>query len=362
MSGSFTVRVPATSANIGPGFDCLGVALDLYLTIECTPSDGFSMELRGEGSDRLAKDGRNLLARCVASGYALASRPDFPTTTATKERASDSPPHASTHRESATSVHVPHASHSKHPILPSVKLEINNHIPLARGLGSSSAAIVGGLATGLLLAKRERDDRSELTAEERRMILSEATRIEGHPDNVAPAALGDLVICGVEQGEVITIPQSWPEPLELVAVIPELAVRTEAARRALPATIPHADAVANGARLARLLGALQTGRFEHLASALRDRLHQPYRLPLATGLSDVLSTLEQETRSLGAYLSGSGPTIIALCTTGSMELGEAGVREFANHGVAATYRVLHVDSTGVTTAPLARRSNENAQA
>jgi homoserine kinase len=243
-----------------------------------------------------------------------------------------------------------------------VRLEIDNHIPLARGLGSSSAAIVGGLATGLLLSKRERGARSELSAEERSVILSEATRIEGHPDNVAPAALGDLVICGVERGVVITIPQSWPERLELVAVIPELAVRTEAARRALPAMIPHADAVANGARLARLLGSLQTERLEHLSSALRDRLHQPYRLPLATGLSDVLSALEQETHSLGAYLSGSGPTIIALCTSGSKDLGEAGVRAFAHHGVAAAYRVLHVDRAGVTTGPLARRSNENAPA
>ena len=334
MSGSFTVRVPATSANLGPGFDCLGVALDLYLTIECSPSGSFSMELRGEGSERLAKDGRNLLARCVASGFALAFRPDSPTTTA----------------------------NAKHPTLPSVKLEIDNQIPLARGLGSSSAAIVGGLATGVLLARRERGDRSELGADERNLILSEATRIEGHPDNVAPAALGDLVICGVERGTVITIQQSWPEALALVAVIPELAVRTEAARRALPATIPHADAVVNGARLARLLGSLQTGRFEHLASALQDRLHQPYRLPLANGLSEVLSALENEAHSLGAYLSGSGPTIIALCTTGSTEVGEAGVREFAKHGVAAIYRALHVDRAGVTTARLVRRSNENAPA
>lgn len=343
MTDTFTVRVPATSANLGPGFDCLGVALDLYLTIQCTPSDSFSMELRGEGSERLTKDGRNLLARCVTAGYHLHSR-------AASTTVDES---AGSNRSGAARQRSEHA-------LPSVRLKIDNHIPLARGLGSSSAAIVGGLATGLFLARQERGDRSELGAEERGVIVSEATRIEGHPDNVAPAALGDLVICGVERGEVLAIPQSWPERLEFVAVIPELAVRTEAARRALPATIPHADAVANAARLARLLGSLQTGRFEHLASALQDRLHQPYRLPLAIGLSDVLSALQQQTHSLGAYLSGSGPTLIALCTSGATELGEAGVREFAKHGVAATYRLLHVDRLGVSAS--AGRSDKHAPA
>lgn len=323
MSNTFTVRVPATSANIGPGFDCLGVALDLYLSIDCSPAASFSMELQGEGSERLAKDGRNLLARCVATGRHAAEPSQSPDSPGSRGRKANAPP-------------------------PSVRLVVRNQIPLARGLGSSSAAIVGGLAVGIILAKRERGDSDLLGSDERDLLVREATRIEGHPDNVAPAALGDLVISGVEKDAVITIVQHWPEGLEFVAVIPELSVRTDAARRTLPAHIRFADAVANGARLARLLGSLQSERFEHLQSALQDRLHQPYRLPLAPGLPEVLAILEREPHSLGAYLSGSGPTIMVLCTTGADSLGEAGVRAFSDCGVPARYRILHVDRRGVS--------------
>ncbi|MCA9727522.1 MAG: homoserine kinase [Candidatus Eisenbacteria bacterium] len=314
MGLAFSVRVPATSANIGPGFDCLGVALGLYLTAECTPSSAFAMELHGEGADRLPVDGRNLLARCLAAG-----------------RMSDAP--------------------GAEPPLPPIRLVIRNEIPLAHGLGSSSAAIVAGLTVGRILEKIENGQDPALDGEDRERLVRAANRIEGHPDNVAPAVLGDLVICGAEEDSVVTFREPWPDALRFVAVIPDLTVSTEAARRALPTTIAHGDAVANGARLARLLGALRARRFEHLRSALQDRLHQPFRLPLATGLADVLAALDAHPDAAGAYLSGSGPTVMALCAESSERaeaLGATGVIEFGRHGVSATSRILQVDRNGVS--------------
>jgi homoserine kinase len=228
---------------------------------------------------------------------------------------------------------------------------VDNEIPLARGLGSSSAAIVAGLCTGLLWQRLQHGGSPALGAADRDRLAAAAMEIEGHPDNVAPAVLGDLVICGTDGGRLITIGERWPERLAFVAVIPDLRVRTADARQALPESIPHADAVANGGRLARLLGCLRSERFEHLRGALQDALHQPYRLPLARGAEEALSALASAPGSVGAYLSGSGPTLMALCLDRPDLVGRAGVRAFADRGIQAHARTLAVDRTGATLLP-----------
>lgn len=320
----FRVRVPATSANIGPGFDCLGVAVGLYLNVDCQAAGTFGIDLMGEGSADLPRDARNLLARCVRVGKALV------------EQAGASTP--------ASIAQSAFARGAPLPDPPAVHLSIHNDIPLARGLGSSSAAIVAGIATGMMFAQFEKGSGARL---DRHWICEAANAIEGHPDNVTPAALGDLVVSGVEAEELITLGLRWPASVHFVAIVPELAIRTEDARRALPAMLPYAEAVLNGTRLARLLAALQSGRFDQLRSSLGDRLHQPYRLPLATGLAETVDVLSRHPASLGAYLSGSGPTVMALCHDSEEAIGAAGVHSFAKFGVNARALSLQVDRTGL---------------
>lgn len=271
----------------------------MHLTLECRPAATFRMELAGEGADELPRGAENLIARALLRGMG--------------DRTTD---------------------------LPDVELRITNEIPLARGLGSSSAATVAGLAVGHLLAGQD-------AASFRSVLIREATAFEGHPDNVAPAILGDLVICGTEGDEVIALREHWPEELRFVAVIPDLRVETHRARAALPKTIPFADAVSNSARLARLLGALRASRFDLLRDALADRLHQPYRLPLATGLIETLGALRDHADARGAYLSGSGPTLMGLSDTNPAALGWAGTQAFLERGVRSTFRVLEVDRVGL---------------
>jgi homoserine kinase len=268
------------------------------LRLECRPASSFRLELEGEGSDRLPRNAGNLLVRAMMRAAGLRE-----------------PPAAS--------------------------LRVTNGIPLARGLGSSSAAAVAGLAAGFLLAGRQPEE------VDRQQVLELATEMEGHPANVAAAILGDLVVSGREGERILALRESWPEGLEVVAVIPEAAVRTKAARKALPPSIPFGDAAANLGRLARLLTSLRTGRFDLLGEALGDRVHQPYRLALVPGLADVLDHVAAQPGALGAYLSGSGPTLAALCTEQGEEIGGAGVRRFEEIGIPARYLVLSVDRDGL---------------
>ena len=300
VTSPFTVRVPATTANLGPGFDCLGLALRLSLDLHCEPANSFSLELEGEGSDFLPRDARNFMVRALQVGGGFSEPPQ-------------------------------------------IKLRVKNGVPLARGLGSSSAAAIAGLTAGFILR-----DGSEPSYE---VILEKATALEGHPDNVAPAIFGDLVISGIaSDGSVQWLQEEWPESLFVVVVIPDLRVRTDDARRALPESVPFSTAVANTTRLARLLGALRAERFEFLLEALNDELHQPYRLSLGRGLPEALTALRDHPDSLGAYLSGSGPTLAALTTEPEgrqAALGQAGVAALADNGVTARWLALEVDRDGL---------------
>lgn len=259
-----TARVPATSANLGPGFDCFGLALDLCneVTIDTEAEPRITWE--GEGADELPTDGTDMVSRAIS---------------ATLER---------------------QRAHHPGVEIPPFSLHGRNRIPLARGLGSSSAAAVAGtaLASALLGPAGLRDDPYA--------TFAYAAELEGHPDNAAPAVYGGLTV--IADGFVRRL--DVHPAIRPVALVPErVRVSTEAARRALPERVPLADAVYNIAHAALAVTALTTGDLGLLLVALRDRLHEEVRLSLVPEAAEVFERLRRA--GIPACVSGSGPTLLA---------------------------------------------------
>ncbi len=293
------VRVPATSANLGPGFDALGLALALYNEVQARESDGITVEVQGEGAGRLPTSGDNVVARGVRLVYEAIGRP-----------------------------------------FKGVALRCVNRVPTSRGLGSSAAAWVGGLAAGNALCG---DPLS------REALLALATRAEGHPDNVAAALLGGLTVsCVTADGGVTAVSLPVPVRLTWVALIPETTSSTAHARAVLPTSVPRADAIFNVQRVALLLAALQAGRAEMLASALDDRLHQPYRLALFPWMPGVVAAA-RGAGALGCVLSGAGPSLLAVIAGDGAAVGRAMEAALRAAGIAGTARAFPVDLNGVVT-------------
>jgi len=291
------VEVPASSANLGPGFDALGLALALYNEIEVSESDAVTLAIQGEGADRLASNGRNVVVRGVRMAYEAAGRP-----------------------------------------FRGCALACVNRIPLARGLGSSAAAWVGGLVAGNALLGSPLD---------RAALLALAARAEGHPDNVAAALLGGLTVaCGGPAGaRAMSLPV--PPGLRWLVLVPEVLSATADARAVLPASVPRADAVFNVQRVALLLASLQAGRLDLLPSALEDRLHEPYRARLFPWMAAVTEAA-RAAGALGCVLSGAGPSLLAVAG-GDVEAAAVGrVMEEAlrRAGVNGVARTLAVDTRG----------------
>jgi homoserine kinase len=255
------VRVPATSANLGPGFDALGLALDLANTVRITTSDAVQIRVQGEGAGELAESPANLTYRALAL---------------VAECAGASPP--------------------------PVRLDCDNAIPLARGLGSSSAAIVAGLVAGNHLLG------DPLTTAD---LLTLAVQIEGHPDNVTPALLGGVRACVHADHGVLQAAIPLARPLHAVLFIPDFPMATEAARRLLPRQVSLADAVFNVSRAALLVAALAAGDYALLREATRDRLHQPARAALFPSMP-IFFQAALDAGAVGAFLSGAGSTLLAL--------------------------------------------------
>ena len=289
MSPSVTVRVPASTANLGPGFDCLGLALDLYNTVSLSLASVTEVLLSGAGADSLPAGPDNLVLRAA-------------------QRLAE------------------HAGRE----VPGWKLVAHNEIPLARGLGSSSSAIVGGLVAASQVLELD------LPAPE---LLDLAADLEGHPDNVAPALLGGLTVCAQDGPHTHCLRLPPPEGLYLAVAIPDWEVNTHAARQLLPAEYSRADAVYNLSHAALTLAALIRERYDLLGTAMRDRLHQPYRLPLVPGTAAALEAA-LEAGAHGAALSGSGPTVVAFCSDRLAPVGSAMLNAFAQAGVQAELRWL----------------------
>ena len=262
VAGPVRVSVPATSANLGPGFDSLGLALDLHdeLTAEVI-DDGLVVEVDGEGAGTIALDESHLVVRAMWAGFAAMGVAP-----------------------------------------PGLRLHCRNVIPHARGLGSSSAAIVGGLVLARALADGGGDRLDDAA------LLALAVEMEGHPDNVAPALHGGFVISGRD------------ERVRVVVLVPPHALSTELARSLLPHAVPHAAAAADAGRAALLVAALGSEP-RHLLAATRDYLHQEYRRPAMPDSLALVDALRGD--GVPAVVSGGGPTVLAFVADGVPELPSA---------------------------------------
>lgn len=289
------VRVPASTSNLGSGFDVLGLGLGIYLDVEIEHRDGeIVVESHGEGSELLPTDRSNLIAEMVCrAGGEVAER--------------------------------------------GFHLKVHNRIPLTRGFGSSAAAIVAGLALGMWL-KEERVDEQEL--------LRESTRIEGHPDNVSASIFGGLTASAVVDEQVISHRMRLPEEVEVVGIVPDRELSTRAAREALPDAYDRSDVVFNLQRLAMLLTSISNGDLEAIGAGVEDRLHQEYRMALMPEMRDVLQAIEACEGALGGFVSGAGPAIAALVRGNGEHVGEVGAKAFQRHGIEAEYKLLSVDYQG----------------
>lgn len=289
-----TVTIPATSANLGPGFDCLGLALGLYNQVTFTrQGGGLRITVEGEGAATIPRDERNLVYRAAAR---LFSEADVP--------------------------------------VPGLHIHQVNRIPVSSGLGSSAAAVLGGImAAGAFLPAPPNQPE----------ILRLATRIEGHPDNITPAMLGGLTLIVQEAGELYVERIDIPAFLVIV-VLPEFDFPTSTARSVLPAHISRQDAIFNASRLALLIRALQSGDIAALRLAMQDRLHQPYRLPMIPGMAEAFAAVQGAGAAVA--LSGAGPSLLAIAPDNYVEIAHLAADAFAAAGLKARTWVLPVDARG----------------
>jgi homoserine kinase len=307
-NGRVRIRVPASTSNLGPAFDAVGLALQLYLTVDVQESqEGPSrVDFSGEDSRLIPLDESNYIWRSM--------------------------------REFA---------HQEGRRLPHFSLVVNNRIPIGKGLGSSSAALLAAAAAVSFLCG---------LGWTREKLIEVATAKEGHPDNICPAVLGGLVasICGEK---TLSSKSQFPKEWTVIAVTPDLEISTEHARTILPAEVPREHAIHNIQRTAFLMAQLSLGRREGLREAMSDRLHQPYRGRLIPGLSDILSMNHRE-GLLGIALSGAGSTVIAFADAQAAEIGEAIQGIFRFHRLASQVRLLKADNYGIS---IGNAENGNAE-
>jgi homoserine kinase len=300
---SVEIRVPGSTSNLGPGFDCFGLALKLYLTVRATvgpdSSEPCSVTTTGaKENEALPRNWANLIYRAMA----FAAR-----------------------REGIS--------------LPPVDLVAHNEIPLASGLGSSAAAIVAGIKSCSLLTHHEMTDQT---------ILNYATEFEGHPDNVAASVCGGFVInCVRDDRTVVSAKFEWPSHIRALVVSPHSQLPTHVARAALARTVSRVSAVHNLQRTALFTAAIAKQRYDLLWDAMQDQLHQPQRESLVPGLADALA-LPRMPGLLGVALSGAGPSILALVTDHNDEIGARIASCFQAHKIESTIRTLEIDNAGVT--------------
>jgi homoserine kinase len=270
--------VPATSANLGPGFDALGLALDLYddVVVRITDEPGLSVDVAGMGAASVPRNARHLVVRSMRATFKLLGGAPA-----------------------------------------GLEVVCANRIPHSRGLGSSAAAIVAGVvaARGLVVGGSERMDDAA--------ALAHASELEGHPDNVAACLLGGLTIAWTEDGGARAVKVPTAAALAPVVFVPGSSSSTKAARKLLPESVPHADAVANAARSALLVEALRAHP-DDLMAATEDRLHQPYRASAMPRTASLVADLREA--GIPAVVSGAGPTVLALTTQKTREQAEGFTR------------------------------------
>ena len=296
------VRVPGTSANCGPGFDCLGLATTIYNYLDLTllRSSKFVVESKGEGAENIPRGRKNLAWQAVRRLLKEVGR----------------------------------ENEFKGAII-----RTENNVPISRGLGSSSTAIVAGLTAANEILGSPLDKHG---------LLKLATEIEGHPDNVAPAIFGGFTVSVMDKGEVQTFSFLPRVKLKLIVAVPDFELSTRLARKVLPKNVSMKDAVFNISRASMLIAALVEGREDLLPLAFDDALHQPYRKKLVPGMSEVF-TAAKAAGALGSAISGAGSCLISFTTLKSgleNKIASAMVEEFKLHGVNAKALILDLDRRG----------------
>lgn len=290
------MRIPATTANMGPGFDCIGMAFDFYnyIDFEQTGEDGYcELSSDGEaGKIDLSKD--NLIYQAYKAVFDYVNKP-----------------------------------------VSGIRMHFENNVPYSRGLGSSSAALIGGVKVANRVLGDPLSDRE---------LLKIALRFEGHPDNIAPALLGGVVISGLDEtGEVYYRKITPPESLHCTVIIPDYPLATKRAREVLPKQVPMQDAVYNVGRMALFIDALYTGDLKQLALAMEDKLHQPYRMELITGMDEIIPKAKKM-GALNVTISGAGPTILLVS---DKEIDFSPLQEILqSKGVKARITALHPVNAG----------------
>lgn len=274
MPDRVSVRAPATIANLGPGFDCLGVAIAWHneIRVERDPGGGLTVTAAGHGADEIPRDASNLAVRAIATVLGSSD---------------------------------------------GLRVHLTNAIPFGRGFGSSAAAIVGGMLAAHALEGKHASAASFVNA---------AAALEGHADNVAPCILGGAVAVA---GDTV-LPLGAPAGIEILVCVAPMALSTEAARKALPAEVAFSDAAANAGRAALLTAALLSGEAGHLLSATEDRLHQPPRFALMPASGRLVEQLRNA--GIAAFLAGAGPSVAGLVPAASAAAAEASARGLAPDG------------------------------
>lgn len=287
MANSVLVRVPASTANLGPGFDALGMALELYIYVEMTiAAEGPTVvNLHGDNLNGIPTDERNLIYKVAQQVFAEAG-----------------------------------VSH------PHLKMDVYSDIPLTRGLGSSASAIIAGMAAANALIEPDKQ-----LSEQRLFELSSA--MEGHPDNVGAALFGGIVAAFWDGARAEVVRIQPDANLTTLVMVPSFQLSTEKARNALPKQLSMADAVFNIGHASVLVAALCTGNLQMIRHAMKDRLHQPYRMELVPGMRKILAKASEQ-GALGAALSGAGPTVIAFVDRTSSEASKQVLESFMRQAFA----------------------------
>lgn len=294
------IKVPATSANLGPGFDTLGLALNLYNIFEfCEIEEGLEII----GCEDIYNNKDNLIYISMLKVF---------------EKIGYYPK--------------------------GIKIIIDSNIPFSRGLGSSAACILGGVMGANELAG------GHLSEEE---IFKIATEIEGHPDNIAPALFGGLIVSVADDNQIYHNKIHVASGIKFVALIPDFSLSTKSAREVLPANIPYKDGVHNVGHVSLLISALNNGRFDLLKVALKDKLHQIYRSQLILGFDEIINKC-YELNCLGAYLSGAGPTIMAIIHNENDDFKNRIKDYFLENNLQWDVKELTVDFNGATIEKTAR--------
>jgi len=294
----FTVRVPATSANLGPGFDTLGMALDLYLDIEIELSYGMNeiVYLTGGRAQPRNIPAEELVVKAMHLVFEKVGRE-----------------------------------------IPPLRVRIRNEIPIGCGLGSSAAAIVAGLSAANFMIGQKYS---------RRQLMQWAFQMEGHADNVVPAMVGGFTTTMVYEGQIYYQRLAIPEMIKVVAAVPDFVLSTEESRAILPENVNLKDTISNLQRACYLLASIYNGDTRHIHMAMDDMIYQPLRKQLIPGFESVFE-MAADAGALGVALSGAGPTIIAFCTGNEGQLGQAMMEAFASHGVDSRVLYLNPSAEGV---------------